>query len=668
MMRDEQVKSAIGVPQGYVAIPIDGGGGGALLRLCVLVREKADPVAGRLTVLRDSADASVLLGCITDAAGRVQDWVELWIQQVPSSSNSIAAFRDALTNSVLDDRWKRRAEAWDRADAAAVIRTGWELAHPAPMFIDAAAGKALSPAAGKEQAWSLCEDDALLSRKGLPPYTRSLHRYLYVRGGEESYPLVPVTEGAPQNAATKTLDDIMPPRADLLAINAGAGLLSVRRYSPLSLENFADLLSGAPWEGVRQGRAVIDPGGVGQTLRRREGDASADGWLSIEPANSSTFVLEALHLKLRLVADVVEAVREFVKQSQRPLLELTPDSFSVRLGEPGIGLPFLWTARVALVDAGDSVPLPLPIAGAQYFASPRPRNPSLYRAPIVGRLASGRGTVRVPNVTVAAEGQVVVDLTLTTDEDIRPSPSDLVRFRLNLGSARMDLFARLDPDAPPAVGEWRFRSLRHRAKPETIVNLKEAQGGVEMPNVLFELLPLLNTPCDLYSLAAIATRTLLVSPRATLAQSMDKIRSLSAQSAGDGNGGGLVERIASVFSKDARWNEWLGPHHLVRDETRIEQIAHIVPPALWYDCLAAIVRMFPGPGPEKACRDYGDVPAAGIHKVFDRASADLQSLVMRTRSLVVMDTRQNREMRQVIAKVISTLGREAGVRRMVPQS
>ena len=660
--------SAVGVPVGYVAIPI-GPDEAALLRLCVLVREAPDPVAGRLTVLRDTPDATVLLGCITDAAGRVQDWVELWIQQVPSSSNSIAAFRDALTNAVLDERWRRRAEAWDRADASAVVRTGWESAHPPSMFIDAAAKRSLSPSAGKEQVWSLCEDDALLAKKGLPPYTRSLHRYLYVRAAGDSSSFVPVTEGAPQNAATKSMNDVMPARPEVVAINPAAGLISVRRYSPLSLENFADLLSGAPWEGVRQGRAVIDPGAVGQTLRRREGDESVDGWLSIEPANASTFVLEALHLKLRLVADAIEAVREFVKQTQRPLLELTPESFALRLSEPGVGLPFLWTARAALVDAGESVPLPLPVAGAQYFASPRPSNPSLYRAPIVGRLLSGRGAVRVSNVFVAAEGQVVVDLTLTTDEDIRPTPSDLVRFRLNLGSARMDLFARLDPDAPPAVGEWRFRSLRHRAKPETVTNLKEAQGGVEMPNVLFELLPLLNTPCDLYSLAAIAVRTLLVSPRATLAQSMDKLRSLSAHAAGDtGSGAKLVDRIAAIFAKDPRWAEWLGPQHLVRDESKREQVAKIVPPALWHEVLAAIIRMLPGPGPEKACRDYGDVPAAGIHKVFDRAAGDFQSLVMRTRSLVVMDARQNKEIRQVIAKVMSNLGREAGVRRMVPQA
>ena len=66
-----------GIPEGYIAIPIQESEAGATVRLCVLVRQTPDPAAGHLVLLRDLPDAMVYLGCLTDAGGRLREWAEL---------------------------------------------------------------------------------------------------------------------------------------------------------------------------------------------------------------------------------------------------------------------------------------------------------------------------------------------------------------------------------------------------------------------------------------------------------------------------------------------------------------------------------------------------------------------------------------------------------------
>src|SRR4051812_12389167 len=74
------------VPPGYAAIPISADQMRVPLRLCVLVRPEPDANAGHFVVLRDTVDARVLLGCITDATGAVHQWVALWMQSAPGDA------------------------------------------------------------------------------------------------------------------------------------------------------------------------------------------------------------------------------------------------------------------------------------------------------------------------------------------------------------------------------------------------------------------------------------------------------------------------------------------------------------------------------------------------------------------------------------------------------
>ena len=61
-----------------------------------------------------------------------------------------------------------------------------------------------------------------------------------------------------------------------------------------------------------------------------------------------------------------------------------------------------------------------------------------------------------------------------------------------------------------------------------------------------------------------------------------------------------------------------------------------------------VARMFPGVGRDSACADLGDARHGGLHAVYDAVRADLDRLLIRTRSLIVIDWKFNREVHSVI--------------------
>ncbi len=633
------------LPEGYLAIAVSPEHSGAPVRLCVVVRREADAIGGHLVLLRDHIDARVLLGALLDAAGAPLQWVELWVQSLDGLGSTVAAFREALSNRVLDERWARHVEALAEIDPTGLVRTGWETKHPPPVYLDLKAGQPVCPVDGVSgEAWMLCEDDALLARKGLPPYSTSLHRYLYLPKEGEGSPFVPVTPEAPTNPSTRALGDAMRDYRGCVPLNLGCGLMLVRPFSPVGYEAFVDVLSGAPWEAPTHGRtplpAIADFGfrstdlGPGQLFMGQHGR-----WGRI---------VEAFHLKLRLLADAISAVRTVVMHHQRPLLSLSADSFRVEMGRPGRGLPFLWTSRATLCDPGDAVALPIVASEARYYLRGGGARTSVYRPASAGEPVRGRGTARIRAVVLGTREQTVVQGTFDAQERIQAGQMDLLWLRLNLAEKRMDLYAYIDPESALAAGEIRFRTVGQRLPEPQVAALKAAEG-VPLRNTPFEVVPLLSTPCDLYSLGVLAVRTLLVDPRTTLPVALDETLSLARQVAVDYDGAlSLSERIRRLFDTDKRWVLSLGPQRLCHDEVAPEDAFDLVPKELWWDTLAMVVRMFPGIGPDSTCRDFGDAPVGGLHKVFDTALADADALLLRTRSLVVIDWRFNREIFAVL--------------------
>ena len=642
-------RSSTTVPGGYVAVPLCPEQAKAPVRLCVLVRKEPDPVGGHLVVLRDLVDARVYLGCLADAAGVVHRWLEVWVQSPDHLLETVAAYRDRLSNKSLDERWRRQVAVFDQTDPDAIVHAGWETEHPLPIYLDLATLEPVNPVDPVTEAhWRLCQDDAFLDSKGLPPFSTSLHRYLYLPEEGEKGILVPATPDAPTNENTRDPADALRDYREMVPLNPSGGLMLVRWFSPVGYEAFVEVLSGGSWEGLLHGRTTVPAGVTPYELNEADPALPLGGRLFLGQHGRWGRIVETFHLKLRLLADAVAAVRAVVEAHQRPLLNLGAESFQIELGRPGEGLPFLWTARCVLADPGDAVALPLVASDATYYLRAGSPGTSIYRPETAGTPARGTGTVRIREVVLGSRDQTVVEGTFDTQERIEAGHMDLLWLRLNLKERRLDLYAYIDPESALAAGEIRFRTVGQRFDEATLAALKTA-AGVPLQNTRFEIIPLLSSPCDLYSLGVLAVRTLLVDKETRLPKALDETLSLARQVAVDYDGQTpLPERIERLFESDKRWVLSLGPQRLTHDEVAPEDAFDLVPREVWWETLAAIVRMFPGIGPDSVARDLGDAPLGGLHKVFDRALADLEALLLRTRSLIVIDWRFNREVFAVI--------------------
>jgi hypothetical protein len=182
--------------------------------------------------------------------------------------------------------------------------------------------------------------------------------------------------------------------------------------------------------------------------------------------------------------------------------------------------------------------------------------------------------------------------------------------------------------------------------------LRNAEG-VPVTDVPFEIIPLLSSPYDLYSLAVMAVRILLVDNTNSLPVTLDETLSLLHQiEAEHDESASLEQQISKVFKDDQRWPQALGPQHLTFDEMTPEEAFSLIPSELWLTTLATVLRMFPGPGPYSECKDYGDAPQGGLHKVFERTLSDLDNLILRTRTFIVADWKSNQEIASVIRKFL----------------
>ncbi len=638
------------IPEGYCAIPVQESELNAMVRVCVLAKLTAEPAAGHLVLLRDLPDAMVYLGCLTDAGGRLREWVEIWVQNLDGLESSLPAFRESFSNQSLDQRWAIMARNFAALNPASYIETGWETKHPLPAVLDLAKQLPVHPRTA-EGRWELCQDEAILQAAGLPAYGASLFRYLYQPGAKESG-FIPVVAGSPTNAATRAPAEVLEATPESVAFNPQGGLLMAQQYSPLSYEQYVDLLGGKPWKGLEHGKRILTFDGVYSSLGDGAQMQQSGSHLFLGGQGKTGRFVEAFHLKLQLFVDALSAVRAVVAQQQLPFLNLAADSFRVNLRHVGAGLPFLWTAACQLVKPSHAFALPVQTSDLRYFIRARPGGASIYNPENVSAATQGSGNVRIRTVLPPDQGRTALEATLVMREDANISPHDLLWVRLPLPEGRVDLYGHLYTSDGLAQGEARFRTVP-QSLPEEVVKALRGAEGVSLARAPFEVVPLLSTPCDLHALGVLAVRTFLVNPQNTLAVALDEALSLARQVAAQYNAEEpLATQIASLMSNEPRFAKSLAPNLLVQESMEPMAAFELLPPELWYQTLAAIIRLFPGIGPESYCKDYGDAPALALEVVFNKPLEDFEQLLVRSRSLVVIDWTSNREVHSAIRDVL----------------
>jgi len=655
------------LPEGMACVPFpgantapDGDAPMTPLALCLVIRT-AGPA---LIKIRQRLAARAFLACVADAAGRVHQWAEVWVQDVDGLSEALPTYVAALNNTRVDERWAARCALAERAAGvcraggmAGLVRVGWEDEHPTPMFLDVKRRALVRPVErGTGGLWVLCTDDALLARKGLAPYSTSLHRYLFVRELGEDTVFVPVTRGAPTSDRTLSPEETLGAgpegTPDVAWLNYGAGLMLVCPHPDRAYEEFADALGSI--------EAPKEPEGTRPAPRKGPvpKKSMAASTLTLGRSGRSARLIETLHLKLRLLGDAFGTVRTAVSETQTPMLNLGPDSFGVVMGPEAWGLPTAWSARAVLRDAGDAAVLRVPGSEVSSFVGPGTIGSSVYSPGFVGRSVSGFGVLQIRQARTE-NGLTVVEGTVRSSDRVRIAASDLVWLGIQTESAGLvNLYGSADAKAAGATTEIRVRTVPQKLDEGQAQALAKSEGR-SIPDVDFQTMPVLSTPCDLYALGVLAIRTLLVDGRNTLAVGLDEVQSLCAElAAGHDPGVGLGLRIRTILEgqgKDAserRWLDVLGPQHLTGETWEAADALATVTPEVWCDVLGVIARCFPAMGPDSVCRDAGDAPAGAIHRVLDKPLEEIRDAVVRTRGLLIGDPQGTREIREAIGKFL----------------
>jgi hypothetical protein len=165
----------------------------------------------------------------------------------------------------------------------------------------------------------------------------------------------------------------------------------------------------------------------------------------------------------------------------------------------------------------------------------------------------------------------------------------------------------------------------------------------------YEIWPLLSSPCDLHSLGIMAIRFLLANADSNLPLIVDDVLGLARYlGKTDDPPISLAPRLAGVLEKDAKLRDLVSPHCLTNAGLNPAQARAAIFPNVWLDTMAWLMRLFPGAGKQTYCQSFGDVSPLALETVFDGPIQDLESLVLRLRSVLVPTAVANEEIASVI--------------------
>jgi hypothetical protein len=239
-------------------------------------------------------------------------------------------------------------------------------------------------------ALTLCRDDALLEKRGVPVYSTSLERFLYCRSCStlsDSSPFYTHDKTAGMPAAVqdagalvahwKQLLDTLPEDAGLPCRNCpdrgvcfGPEALATGRIAPFSFFPFYMMMFPAPTMGAADFLPMIS----GDTTA---GPSIADAAAAPGETNGFFFsnqdrqFLEILYLKLTFLAQVFRQITPVDGSDGLQEIDLALDGIGVDLFPSGAGLPARWNFNVRILDAIGSF-------HASPFAPVMPQSPRLH--------------------------------------------------------------------------------------------------------------------------------------------------------------------------------------------------------------------------------------------------------------------------------------------------
>lgn len=632
------------VPSGHQAVPLHDANNSQAWRVAVLLREANEGVS-ELVMLNNLPDARAYLGCLLDGGGMVRLWLEIWVQNFEGFIAVEADFGGQYSSEQLDRRWQRHWKAVrDTAPATLLFEVPDDQLRP--LYLDVRTGMAVRPTAPDGAPWILCRDDQRLAAMGLPQYSQSTWRYLEAVGPTAGAGrFVAVDKKAPAHKAAP------PPSPELgfdpswLPLNPQGGHLSARVHPPLDFGDYADLLSGATVAEVgarkREGEAAI----LHSHLTAAGHDGRHHGLLLGHHNGAEIF-----YLKLRLLLQAGRGLFTHLQQNQCPLLNLDPASFGVFPAAPG-ELPWPWTTTCELIRPGRAFPLAIPGTTEARFVAVGSSGGTAYCPGGLARRGNLNVTIRIDQVISDEQQRTSIEGRITTTLPVQVASSDLVRFRLSEGSVLDDFFGTIFVEGAESREEIGFRTWPQAMTSQNTAELEESKGG-SLARCFCEFIPALSSPYDLYSLSVLGARVLLSHKNNSLSKVVGELECLG-RAAGKllPSGASLkqatpvVERLLEQGAGTGR----LSIQHLFGELPDAAKLSASVPPQLWAEAIALLLRLTPGLGSVSQCADFGPAPGGGLQVPLEEPISALEDLCARTRSLVFSDWNSNQEVRKILA-------------------
>jgi hypothetical protein len=242
---------------------------------------------------------------------------------------------------------------------------------------------------------------------------------------------------------------------------------------------------------------------------------------------------------------------------------------------------------------------------------------------------------------------------LLTQENLEASKGDLLWLRLPAPAGRMDFYATLTGQTAP--GGHGFRTLAGKLDAYQEAALRSAEDG-RIAAASFETLPLEGADIDLYSLAVLAVRTLLVNGETALPAALEALTEF-ARGIPPAETSESFRDSVQAAGADPRWADALGPHRLIEGGLATpEEARAYLPKELWWDTIAVLIQCFPGLVTKSFSPGLDENLPGPVESVFEPAIQALDRLFARSRSLLFSDWKYSAEVHAVLQSALKQRG------------
>jgi hypothetical protein len=615
------------LPDGYSCIPLDELFGSSMVRLAIVLRHRPEPVGGYFLEPYKSINVMVYLGCIIDQAGRIIQWVDICVQSLTASDIQIAS--RTVNNRAIDRWWIKWCEAAAAQDHSIII-SGMENKNPPPLILDIPSVESELMKDTHGHYLELCTDDKLLADNSLPVYSASVARFLYNRQtGEIAAKVVDETGKRCNQSQIAELTGTSLSGGRIF-FNIGCGYILLRKHDSLGLD---DLLECYKTKSFLLSEKTED----WQKIVAKEECRSYNPELFLNTRKDIAKETEILHLKTILFKEMLEAVAAATVRISRPILNLSPESWRVRILRSR-HLPSMWSVSPILIDTGrvnDSEEFG---ANLRFFVPDYDCEMSIYNCDIMH--CHNRGTVSIRLLDVGQEDKTNVYGVFADNEGFEDYPNGIINLSFGLSVSEFNFYGRICESSVSGNKQWEFYANKIEVDPQRRKEL-DAAKGVVIKNVKYRVWPDLGIACDLYSLAATGLR-IYINNNKPIAHIINDFSALCRQVSSVDNKSNKAGFLR-VLDQEKSWFKKLDIPGLRDPEDMMGKM-------IWAEILSMLASLMPEASAESVTYS-SNVSVRNSIDIYKKHIDNVAEIVNYTRVFVISDCLENKIVRDAMSNI-----------------